>query len=193
MLMYILTIVIASIIIAVLNIVLGSYAFDLSALWVCCAVVLSVIAEIAIDGVFAIIIQNWLPEKWFSSDRRWTRVGQRERNFYEKIKIRSWKDKVLELGALGGFRKNKIKDPNSSEYLNKFIIESNKGVIIHIVCVFVGIFVIFVLPLKYALRIGLPVIVVNALLNILPTFILRYNMPKLLVAYQRAKKKEQIK
>ena len=109
MLMYILTIVIASIIIAVLNIVLGSYAFDLSALWVCCAVVLSVIAEIAIDGVFAIIIQNWLPEKWFSSDRRWTRVGQRERNFYEKIKIRSWKDKVLELGALGGFRKNKIK------------------------------------------------------------------------------------
>ena len=54
--------------------------------------------------------------------------------------------------------------------------------------VFAGFLVIFILPLKYALRIGVPVACVSALLCILPTMILRYNIPKLMVAYERAKR-----
>ncbi|MBQ4542441.1 MAG: hypothetical protein IJA23_06345 [Clostridia bacterium] len=178
--------------ISLLNILLGSYNFNHSALWVICAVVLSVIVEIAIQGVVATIVKH-LPNKWFSHDRKLFKISKHERKFYEKIKIRSWKDKVWELGALGGFRKNKIADPNSPEYLLQFVVESNKGVTDHVVGMLVSFLVIFILPLKYALRIGLPVALVACLLCILPTMILRYNIPKLMVAYERARRTAALK
>ena len=178
--------------ISLLNILLGSYDFSYSAIWVICAVVLSVIVEIAIQGVVATIVKH-LPNKWFAHDRKLFKISKNERKFYEKIKIRSWKDKVWELGALGGFRKNKIADPNSPEYLLQFVVESNKGVTDHVVGILVSFLVIFILPLKYALRIGLPVALVACLLCILPTMILRYNIPKLMVAYERARRTAALK
>ena len=39
---------------------------------------------------------------------------------------KNWKDKVAELGFLGGFRKNKINDPANPDYLTTFLMESNK-------------------------------------------------------------------
>ena len=178
--------------ISLLNILLGSYDFNHSALWVICAVVLSVIVEIAIQGVVATIVKH-LPNKWFTHDKKIFKISKHERKFYEKIKIRSWKDRVWELGALGGFRKNKIADPNSPEYLLQFVVESNKGVTDHVVGILVSFLVIFMLPLKYALRIGLPVALVACLLCILPTMILRYNIPKLMVAYERARRTAALK
>ena len=178
--------------ISLLNILLGSYSFNHSAIWVILAVVLSVVVEIAIQGIIATIVKH-LPNKWFSHDKKIFKISKRERKFYEKIKIRSWKDKVWELGALGGFRKNKISDPNSPEYLLQFVVESNKGVTDHIVGIFCSFLVIFILPLKYALRIGLPVALVACLLCILPTMILRYNIPKLMVAYERARRTQALK
>ncbi len=178
--------------ISLLNILLGSYDFNHSALWVICAVVLSVIVEIAIQGVVATIVKH-LPNKWFTHDKKIFKISKHERKFYEKIKIRSWKDRVWELGALGGFRKNKIADPNSPEYLLQFVVESNKGVTDHVVGILVSFLVIFILPLKYALRIGLPVALVACLLCILPTMILRYNIPKIMVAYERARRTAALK
>lgn len=176
-----------SALISLFNILFGSYSFNYSALWVICAVVLSVIVEIAIQGVVATVVR-YLPNKWFTHDKKLFKISKCERKFYEKIKIRSWKDKVWELGALGGFRKNKIADPNNPEYLLQFVVESNKGIIDHVGGIFVSFLVIFILPLKYALRIGLPVALICCLLCILPTMILRYNIPKLMVAYERAKR-----
>ena len=178
--------------ISLLNILLGSYDFNHSAIWVICAVVLSVIVEIAIQGVVATIVKH-LPNKWFTHDKKIFKISKHERKFYEKIKIRSWKDRVWELGALGGFRKNKIADPNSPEYLLQFVVESNKGVTDHIVGILVSFLVIFILPFKYALRIGLPVALVACLLCILPTMILRYNIPKIMVAYERARRTAALK
>lgn len=181
-----------SALISLLNILLGTYDFSYSSLWVICAVVLSVIVEIAIQGIVATIVKH-LPNKWFTHDRKLFKISKHERKFYEKIKIRSWKDKVWELGALGGFRKNKIADPNNPEYLLQFVVESNKGVVDHVVGILVSFLVIFILPLKYALRIGLPVACVAILLCVLPTMILRYNIPKLMVAYERARRTAALK
>ncbi len=176
-------------IIATLNIVLGSYTFDYSALWVVLAVVLSTIVEIAISGVFSAITEH-APEKYFTPNKKLYIVSKKEQKFYEKIGIKSWKDKVWELGALGGFRKNKLKD-NSSEYLYRFILESNRGMLGHILDLFAGFLVVFILPLKYAWRIGVPVAFVGFVLNLLPICVLRYNIPKLTVAYKRAKRLEE--
>ena len=187
MILYLSIVFIAIAAISVLNIFLGSFAFDYSAIWIICAVVLSVIAEIAIQGIIATIVKH-MPNKWFAHDKKLFKISKKERNFYEKLKIRSWKDKVWELGALGGFRKNKIADPNNPEYLLQFVVESNKGVTDHVVGIVFGFLVIFILPLKYALVIGFPVALVNMLLCTLPTMILRYNIPKLMVAYERARR-----
>lgn len=190
MVMYFSIIGVSGFVIALLNILLGTYSFDNSAIWVSLAVVIGIVFEFAIDGLFAGIIHSF-PNKWFEKDKKCFQVSKNERKFYEKLKIKSWKDKVFELGALGGFRKNKIKDPNSPEYLNLFLIESNKGIIVHIAGVIVGFLVMFILPLKYAWRIGFPIAMVNMFLNILPIMILRYNIPKLQVAYERARRQKE--
>lgn len=185
MVLYLSIIFLAMAVIIVTNCLVGGFVFDYSTLWVIVATTLSVIVEIAIQGLFAGVIHA-LPDKWFGDDKKIFQVSKRERKFYEKIKIKSWKDKIFELGALGGFRKNKVKDPNNPEYLNQFIVENNKGIVIHIFGVIMGALVIFVLPLKYVLRITLWVYIVGLVLALLPIFVLRYNIPKLQVAYKRA-------
>lgn len=154
-------------------------------LWVIIATIFSTVIEIAISGTFSFITER-LPDKMFYPDKKIMQVTKKEQKFYDKLKIKKWKDKVWELGALGGFRKNKVKDPNSPEYILKFITEAGKGMLGHIFNITFSWLVIFVLPLKYALRIGLPIAIVGIVLNLLPTLILRYNIPKLKIAYKRA-------
>lgn len=140
--------------------------------------------QILVDGLFALIVNN-LPDKWFAMDKKCFKVSKKSQRLYEKLQIRKWKDKVLELGILGGFRKNKINDPNSPEYVEKFIVESNKGIVIHRIGYFVGFLVMLVFPFKFAFSIGLPVAITNMFLNILPVMILRYNIPKLMTLHKR--------
>ena len=50
-------------------------------------------------------------------------------------------------------------------------------------------FLILLFPLpKYALVVGLPIAIVNVFLNLLSTMVLRYNIPRLKVSYERAVK-----
>ncbi len=185
MILYPVTIVACMIIISVINIVYTNSLFALDPMYIILVVIASTVAVIAIDGLFAALI-NALPEKWFNKE---VNVTKKEVRFYEVIKIRAWKDKVLELGALGNFRKNKIYDPNNNDYVKMFLMESNYGIWTHILDIISGFSIIFIFPLEYALCFGIPVAIVNVILNILPIFILRYNIPKLKVLYKRNEKR----
>ena len=167
MFLYLSIIGVASVLLMVLNISFGTSVFGYSPTWVILAVIIAVAFEFVIDLIFAGCVKI-MPSKWFEMDKKCFEVSRKERNFYEKIKIKSWKDKVWELGGVGGFRKNKIKDPNSPEYLHMFIIESNKGIVTHILGIFAGFLVILFLPLRYWLVISLPVAIVNSFLSTLP-------------------------
>ena len=112
-------------------------------------------------------------------------VSSKERKFYEKIKIRKWKDKILELGSLGGFSKSELKSSTDASYLKQFIIESNKGVVTHVSGCFAGFIILFVFPVQCLFTVSLPIAIVNFMLNIPSTFILRYNTPKLHAGYKR--------
>ena len=188
MILYLSIMLFGTLLISGLNIIFGTFAFANNIeIWVLSAVSLGVVIEFCIDGIFATLIHA-LPDKWFTMDKKIYNVSKKERKFYDKVNIKSWKDKIWELGALGGFRKNKINDPNSPKYIEQFIIESNKGVIIHIAGVVMG-FLILLFPMpKYWFSIGLPIAIINAFLNILPIMALRYNIPRLLIAYQRSVK-----
>ncbi|MBQ8211097.1 MAG: hypothetical protein IJZ27_01025 [Treponema sp.] len=58
---------------------------------------------------------------------------------------------------------------------------------------FIGFTVIFIFPLKFAWLVGVPVAIVNLVLNFMPIMILRYNTPKLKVLHKRALRNQQNK
>ena len=145
--------------------------------------------QFALDGLIAIII-NKMPDGWFGVDNALYRVSDRERVLYKKLKVRCWKDKVWELGGLGGFSKKALREPNNPAYIEKFIIECNKGVATHRLSYPIGFLAMLALPGVCSLTIALPVAVVNVFLNVLPTLALRYNTPMLQIMLKRLKRKE---
>ena len=143
--------------------------------------------QFAFDGGLAIII-NKMPDRWFAIDNPLYHVSEWERNLYKKLKVRRWKDKVWELGGLGGFSKKVLASPDDPAYIEKFIIECNKGVLTHRLSYPAGFLAILTLSGTPRVSIAVPVALVNLYLNILPTLALRYNTPKLKAMLKRMRR-----
>ena len=140
---------------------------------------LAIVIVMLIDGLTAGICRL-LPQKCANREKKIFQVNAKEKAFYEKLKIRKWKDKVPEIGQFTGFRKNKIADPKSIEYLDRYLLEICYGELGHIASVctsFLSLGLFFISPLW--IGIALPVAVISALLNLPSLFILRYNSYKL--------------
>lgn len=180
--LYGIVILLSMIIIGVMNVIFNT--FDLSLIYIVIAVVANTAAVIAVDGFFAWFVRWVLPQKLFDRQKE-TKLFKFENWFYKTIKIKKWKDKVLELGFLTSFSKKSVDKPNDEEYLKRFILECQYGIWVHIACVIFGFLIVFIYPLQYALMFAIPICVVNVVLNLLPIFILRYNLPKLQMALKR--------
>jgi len=185
MILYLSTISIAMLLISLLNILLGIASWY----YVVIAVIWCVALQFAFDGLIALII-NKLPDQWFGVDNPLYRVFPWEKILYKKLKVRKWKDYVWELGGLGGFSKKELKEPDNPQYIEKFIIECNKGMVTHRLSYPIGFLAMLTLPNTCSLTIALPVAIVNLFLNILPTLALRYNTPMLLSVLKRLRRKE---
>ena len=185
MILYLSTISIAMLLISLLNILLGIASWY----YVVIAVIWCVALQFAFDGLIALII-NKLPDQWFGVDNPLYRVFPWEKILYKKLKVRKWKDYVWELGGLGGFSKKELKEPDNPQYIEKFIIECNKGMVTHRLAYPIGFLAMLTLPNTCSLTIALPVAIVNLFLNILPTLALRYNTPMLLSVLKRLRRKE---
>ena len=173
MLLYILVISISTVIIILSNF-FGSGNLELNnLLHLSIDTVIGVIAVIAWDGLMAFLIRRALPMSWFSPGKKIFNVSKKEKKFYQSIKIKSWKDKIPELGGFTSFHKNELSSSNDVEYLKRFIIESNYGVVIHIENALLG-FMIFLIPMCSAPSIWIPIFAVNLVLSMLPVFVLRY-------------------
>ena len=160
--------------------------------YVIAAVIWCTALQFAIDGGIAILI-NKMPNGWFGIDNPHYRVSRSERAFYARLGVKRWKDKVWELGGLGGFSKRRLCEPNNPEYIERFIIECNKGVLTHRLSYPIGFLPMLFVHGVCAFSIALPVAVVNLFLNILPTLALRYNTPKLKLLLKRMTRKEKVK
>ena len=143
---------------------------------------LGVVAVIAIDGVLAFVVRR-MPEKWFAPEAKLFSVGKRERGFYRRSNINKWKKYVPELGCFTGFHKDRMRDPTSSAYIGRFLLESNYGVLGHVAGAVFG-FLIMLLPFLRPFAMGLPIALVNFVLSMLPTMILRFNTPGLRRIYR---------
>lgn len=141
------------------------------------------LGAIVVDGISAFIIRR-LPYRWFDYKSRFFTVSKKERLFYKGIGVKSWRSLVLELGVFTSFSKSHFTDPSDPKYTARFLLESCYGVAIHVVGVFVGFLLLAVHP-PLSLRVALPVAIVNAALNLLPIFVLRYNTPKIKSIHER--------
>ncbi len=150
---------------------------------------LAAVIVIAIDGLTAAVCRL-LPKKCANHEKKIFYVSAKEKKFYEKLKIRKWKDKVPEIGQFTGFRKNKLEDPKSVEYLDRFLLETSYGEIGHFVSCLTSYLLILLFPI-YSLwiPISISVATVSALLNIPSFMILRYNSYKLRVLREATLKK----
>ena len=124
--LYLSVIGVAVILISAVNIIFEAaawYYIIIAALW-CTAL------QFALDGIIALVI-NKMPDKWFGADNPIYSVSEAEKKLYKKLKVRLWKDKIWELGGLGGFSKKILQEPDNPDYIERFIIECNKGVLTH--------------------------------------------------------------
>lgn len=182
--LYLSVIGIAMAAVSLINIAFGTAAPH----YVIIAVVWCTALQFALDGIIAILI-NKMPNKWFGADNPLYKVSEAEKKLYKRLKVRLWKDKVWELGGLGGFSKKNLREPGNPEYIELFIIECNKGVLTHRLSYPIGFLAMATLPGICAFTVALPIAAVNLFLNILPTLILRYNTPKLQEVLKRLKRK----
>lgn len=152
---------------------------------------IGIVAIIAADGLEALIIRRLTPKRWYAPESRTFTVSERERKLYQKMKIKKWKDRVPELGMFTGFSKSEIKSSDDPQYLGRFLLEANYGVIIHLANAVLG-FVISFIPFCSAPSIWIPIYAVNFILSILPVFILRYTSCTLLKLYRKSLKTKNI-
>lgn len=151
---------------------------------------LAVVAVILVDIIIA-TIARLLPKKCANHEKKVYVVPAGEKKFYEKLKIRKWKDYVPEIGHFTGFRKNKIADPKSVEYLDRFLLEICYGEIGHFFSLFFGFAILLMFPLtEMWWAISIPVAIINVLLNLPSLFILRYNSYKLEILRKSTIKKQ---
>lgn len=143
----------------------------------------------SIDGISALLIRRLTPEKWYEPDRVLFTVSKAERNLYNKLKIKAWKDKVPEWGGFTSFHKDRLASSSDQAYLRRFLIEANYGVVIHIANGVLGILVLLLPPCRYP-SVAIPVFAVNLILSLLPVAILRHTSYTLLRLYHRTQRNQ---
>ena len=168
---------------------LFSASFSLSALgYTSLSVIIATVAIFALDGILALIIRRLTPEKWYDPAKNLFAVSKKERNFYNKLKIKVWKDIVPEWGGFTNFHKDKLDNTSNASYLRRFLIESNYGVVIHLANAFLGFLIAFI-PFCNSPAVWVPVFAVNFILSLMPVAILRHTSYTLLRLYNRSKQK----
>jgi glycosyl-4,4'-diaponeurosporenoate acyltransferase len=152
---------------------------------------LAVVFEIVVDALTA-TVARLMPAKFADYNKKIYHVSAKEKKFYEKLKIRLWKDKIPEIGHFTGFRKNKLADPQSVEYVDRFLLESCYGELGHFFSLFIGFTVLLLYPISEVwIVLTIPVAIVNFFLNLPSLLVLRYNSYKLVVLKKSLLKKQQ--
>ncbi len=166
-----------------------SLLYQMNFFAVLCLTTLATVLVILVDG-FVAGCARILPKRVANHQAKIYIVSKKEKQFYEKLKIRSWKEELPEIGHFTGFRKNKIAEPKSLEYVERFLMEICYGELGHFASIFLGFVILFFwMDVKIWLPISICVAIINGLLNIPFLFILRYNYYKLALLRKNILKK----
>ena len=190
MILYVCIIVIGVIFTTILSLSVGLNFLSVTDGEILITIIYTFFALFVIDALVAILVRI-LPKKWVNPFNKIYKVRPWETKLYLKLKVRNWKDKIPETGkVLAGFGKDKVLDMNDNRYIYKFMEETVYAEVMHVISAVLSIFVIFI-NLKLWYIVGLPMAIVNFVIQILPVIVQRYNRPKLALLYERNEKKSQ--
>lgn len=187
MILYLILITISVLLISVSNIICQTFP-NLEWYVVCEYVVLYTLIVCVIDLIVAGLARI-IPNSYYNPNKKRWHIFKFEKKFYNFIKIKSWKDKIPDLGKyLEGVSKSKIEDISNAEGLMLFIKKTCSAELCHFYSVIFGFLILVMCTKNLVLTVCLPIAIVNVILNLLPIFVQRYNRPKLIKAYERSLK-----
>lgn len=133
-------------------------------------------------GILALTLRVCLPfDKVYNHERKIFKVEKREILFYEKLKIKAWKDKIPEMGHTAGFSKKSIASTEVA-YLKKFLSETCFAEVLHGLAAILPLSALFFFPFRDYYFV-VPILLVNLFLNSLSYLIQRYNRYRLKIVY----------
>ncbi len=151
---------------------------------------LAIVIIMLIDGVVA-SAALLLPKRCADHAKRIFTVSAEEKKFYEKLHIRRWKERIPSIEGFTGFRKDKVENPKSLEYIDRFLLECCYGELGHFGCMLLGFLTLLFFPFSNTwVALAIPVAIVNAFLHLLPIAVLRYNSYKLEILRKSILKKQ---
>ena len=132
------------------------------------------------------LIMRLLPKSLWNYKRKRFYVSKKEVEFYDKVlHIKKWKEKVPEKGSIAGFPKDKIRSLEEP-YLAKFLQENCFAESMHFIGGLMGFTVLLFLK-KSNYFFAIPILIVNFILNIMPSIIQRFNRYRLAKIYENVK------
>lgn len=150
--------------------------------------IIFIVAAFLLDALVALIIRRCMPEKWFEPHKKFFHTSRAEMKFYNLIKVGLWKNFIPEWGGFTHFRKNKVASPFDNEYIGQYMLEASYGIAIHLFSVPFSFLIIFLDWRMWSggnlwYTMGIPIALMNAFLIVLPAFVLKYNLPRLIRIY----------
>lgn len=134
-------------------------------------------------GIVTLLMRICIPKKFWNCNNKLFKVEKKELYFYNKIKIKKWKELVPEMGSTGGFAKRKIVSLEA-KYLWKFLKETCFAEFMHNCVGLLGFTILFIMkPQDYYFT--FPILIINLILHILPCLIQRYNRYRIKEVYDK--------
>lgn len=138
---------------------------------------------VVMPSVLFTFLDRFFPKKWYSENNKIFNERKFERRFYERIKLKKWKNKVPQFLKIDDI--SKTKDKIDKEYIEHFISETRRGEFMHFIDILFGIIAAIFLPRRFLFRYTLPILFVWTIFNLLSIWIQRYNRPRLKKALER--------
>jgi len=181
---YIKTLIIGYLAIFGVNAILSLVGVVDFSVWFAAYYPLLIILAYIVLNLLAAMFPRVFPTSIININSKVFRTFKFERKFYEAIGVRSFKDKIPDLGGLfKGFYKSEFSG-SDSDYLGKFIKSTIVSEIVHMLGILSCIIIFFVFN-EHVINFALPAFLLNTYFNILPIFVQRYNRPKLYRIYER--------
>ena len=179
---YLIIIAVSIILIYIPNAIFNPAGSNIPWVYYLIAIAIFVVGEFLIDALVAIVGRK-LPESWINPKKGMILTRDWEMKFYLAIKVNKWKDYIPDLGRFTNFPKGNLMDPFNNEYIKKYILEAGYGVVIHYMSVPFSLLMMLIMLIEPTnptiWTVGIPVIVINMILIVLPAFSLKFNLPRL--------------
>lgn len=157
--------------------IITSVVFNTVSLWHALIPMAVNIYVLLLLGVVSLLMRLIIPTNFWIKKRKCFKVWRKEKTFYDRIKIKKWKDKIPEMGKIAGFPKDSIRSMDCS-YLQKFIAETCFAEWMHFIVGVVGFTALCFCPIHDYVFV-VPILIVNFILHLLPCMIQRYNRLRL--------------